>query len=115
MSSNRNRSNLLSTLAGLCLLLAASSAWAQAPAPAQACGAKPVCSAEIGAAQKATSASPDLSLEGLFTPSPIFKSIPGDCCPATGYRDCPPIPGRRVVGCGSSCDDGSGRPACLYL
>ena len=111
MSSNRNR-HLLPLLACLCLFLAATSV--RAEAPAQKCGAKPVCSAEIGV-QAASAASPDLSLEGLFTPSPIFKSIPGDCCPTGGYRNCPPWPGRRVVGCGASCDDGTGRPACLYL
>ena len=85
---------------------------AQAEAPAQQCAAKPVCVAQSNAIQLASPAAPKDPLEGLFTPTPLFKSIIGDCCTG-GRANCPPVPGRRVVGCGNDC--GTGQPACLYL
>jgi hypothetical protein len=108
MSWNRRRI-LLPILACLCLVLAGQASWAQAPVAK--CGARPLSTAQDNAVQQSTPAADPLS--DLFTPSPIFKSIVGDCC-TSGRANCPPIPGRRVVGCGGDCD-GFGHIACLYL
>lgn len=53
------------------------------------------------------------SADNGMTPTPIFKSVVGDCCPGNNFHNCPDISG-YIKHCGSpQCE--TGEFSCLYL